>query len=124
MIGELKQIGVFTIPIAISAVEGQDWVTLEALVDTGASICALPTSLLQRLDVRPMAKYEFEFGQGEVRQMDIGQMWVRIEDREIITQVMFNDEGTEPLLGAMALEGTFLGVDPVRQELVPIRGRS
>ena len=124
MIGELKQIGVFTIPIAISAVEGQDWVTLEALVDTGASICALPTSLLQRLDVRPMAKYEFEFGQGEVRQMDIGQMWVRVEDRAIITQVMFNDEGTEPLLGAMALEGTFLGADPVRQELVPIRGRS
>ena len=33
--------------------------------------------------------------------MDIGQMWVRVEDREIITQVMFNDEGTEPLLGAM-----------------------
>ena len=63
-----------------------------------------------------MAKYEFEFGQGEVRQMDIGQMWVRIEDREIITQVMFNDEGIEPLLGAMALEGTFLGVDLVRQE--------
>ena len=54
--------------------------------------------------------------------MDIGQMWVRIEDREIITQVMFNDEGTEPLLRAMALEGTFLGVDPVRHELVPFAG--
>lgn len=55
--------------------------------------------------------------------MEIGQIWIRIEGREVITQVMFNDEGTEPLLGAVALEGAFLGVDPVNQTLLPIRGR-
>ncbi len=55
--------------------------------------------------------------------MDIGQIWIRIEGREVITQVMLNDEGTEPLLGAMALDGIFLGVDPVNQTLLPIRGR-
>ena len=115
--------GVFTVPIAISSLESQEWTNLEAVVDTGATISSLPSSLLQRLDVRASAKYEFEFGQGEVREMEIGQIWIRIEGREVITQVMFNDEGTEPLLGAVALEGAFLGVDPVNQTLLPIRGR-
>ncbi len=31
-------------------------------------------------------------------------------------------EGTQPLLGALALEGVFMGVDPVAQRLVPVEG--
>ena len=112
----------FAVPIAVRGLEDQDWVDMEALVDTGSSICSAPASLLQRLKVQPLANREFEFGQGEVRNLDIGQMWVRIEGREVITPVMFNEEGTEPLLGAMALEGMFLGVDPHAQKLVPIIG--
>ena len=54
--------------------------------------------------------------------MDVGQTWVRFEGREVITMVLFNDEGTPPLLGALALEGAFLGVDPVGQRLVPVQG--
>ena len=42
--------------------------------------------------------------------------------RRPITLVVFNDEGTPPLLGALALEALFLGVDPVRQRLVPVDG--
>ena len=39
-----------------------------------------------------------------------------------MTHVLFNEEGTTPLLGAFALEGAFLGIDPVAQTLVPIDG--
>ena len=54
--------------------------------------------------------------------MEIGRTWVRFEGREVMTLVVFNDEGTPPLLGALALEEAFLGIDPVGQRLVPVEG--
>ena len=114
--------GVFTAPIEIGDPENQNWVSLDALVDTGASITAVPASILHRLNVHPIAKHEFEFAQGEVREMDVGQTWIRVQGREVITLVLFNEEGTQPLLGAMALEGVFLGVDPHGRKLIPVRG--
>ena len=54
--------------------------------------------------------------------MTVGQTWVRTGDREVITLVLFNEEGTPPLLGALALEGMFLGVDPMGKRLVPMDG--
>jgi len=35
---------------------------------------------------------------------------------------VFGDEGIVPLLGAYALEGLLLGVDPINKRLVPIEG--
>ena len=52
----------------------------------------------------------------------LGYARVRVEDQEIITQVLFNGEGTPPLLGAIALENAFLGVDPLDRRLIPIHG--
>ena len=40
--------------------------------------------------------------------MEIGQAWVRFEGQEFLTHVLFNDEGTPPLLGAQALEAAFV----------------
>ena len=54
--------------------------------------------------------------------MDVGQTWIRVERREVMTLVLFSDEGTPPLLGAMALEGVFMGVDPHAMKLIPVEG--
>ena len=54
--------------------------------------------------------------------MEIGCIWVRFAGEEILTQVLFNEEGSPPLLGAIALENAFLGVDPVGKRLIPVRG--
>ena len=102
--------------------ERQRWVTLDVLVDTGASISSVPASVLRDLGVTPLLNEEFEFGQGEIRQMDVGQTWIRVQGKEVATLVLFNDEGTAPLLGAMALEGVFLRVDPIAKRLVPVEG--
>ena len=113
-------------PIAIGDPQRERWRTLDALVDSGVSITSAPGSLLRGYGVVPIMQQAFEFGQGEVRTevrtMDVGQTWLRIDGREIITHVLFNDEGTLPLLGALALEGLFLGIDPVAQRLIPVRG--
>ena len=76
-------------------------------MDTGATMTAVPTSAV----VEPTTRKAFQFAQGEAWTMDAG---IRAGAQEIITQVLFNDEGTSALLGAIALENAFLGVDPAR----------
>jgi hypothetical protein len=36
--------------------------------------------------------------------------------------VLLNEENTPALLGALALESLFVGIDPVGQKLVPVEG--
>ena len=92
------------------------------MVGAGASITSLPATLLRELDVQVLFQQKFRFGQGEVRRMNVGQTWIRVEGREVVTLVLFNDEGTQPLLGVMALEGVFMGVDPHARRLIPVEG--
>ncbi len=114
--------GTYTVQIAIGDQDKRRWTTLDALVDTDASIISVPASVLRELGVEPITQERFRFGQGETRVMDVGQTWVRVEGRERITLVLFNEEGAPPLLGALALEGVFMGVGPVGQKLVPVEG--
>ena len=116
--------GTFNVEIGIGRCDRDEWVTLDALVDTGAFVTSAPASLLRELGVEPMRKQEFELADGEMREMEVGQTWVHIGDREVITLVLFNDEGSMPLLGALTLEGVFIrmGVDPVEKKLVPVDG--
>ena len=53
---------------------------------------------------------------------DIGRTWLKLEDGEEIVPVIFGDEDSQPLLGAVTLEIFRLGVDPVSQRLIPVPG--
>ena len=112
--------GSFSVEIEIGDSLRERWTTLDALVDTGAFITSVPASILRELGVEPMGQRRVRFGQGEVRHLDYGQTWLRAEGQEIATFVLFNDEGATPLLGAYAIEGLFMAVDPVTQQLVPL----
>ena len=114
--------GTFNVEISMGDSEREHWTPLDALVDTGASIAAAPASVLREMGVTPLMRQTFRFAQGEVREMDVGQTWVRLEGKEVVTLVLFHDEGTPPLLGALTLEAAFVGVDPVGQRLVPVEG--
>ena len=114
--------GTCHIPIDLGNEQGTNWRTLDALVDTGASTTSVPASILQDLGVRPVATERFRFAQGEVRELPVGYTWIRFSGKELVTQVIFNAEGTLPLLGALALEGAYMAVDPVGKRLVPVDG--
>ena len=114
--------GTFQVDIEIGGAATENWVTVSALVDTVATMTAVPASVLRQLGVEPTTRKAFQFAEGEVRTMDVGYARVRVEGQEIMTQVLFNDEGTPALLGAIALENAFLGVDPLAQRLIPIHG--
>lgn len=115
--------GVFSVEIGLGGPQGDRWVTANALVDTGSTFTSAPASTLGALGVEPMRSASFEFGQGDVRELAVGLAWVRLNGLETITPVMFNAEDSEPLLGAVTLEELLLGVDPVEQKLINLRGR-
>ena len=114
--------GVFNVELEIGDIQRQRWVKLEAMVDTGAVITCVPASLLRDLGIEPSWQQRFQFAQGEIREMGVGSVLMRLEGKEFPTQVLFNEEGTRPLLGAMALDGGFFGVDPHNKRLMPIDG--
>ena len=120
---EEETLGIFTVPIVVGDIQRQNTVDLEAMVDTGTTFSAVPSSVLAQLGIEPVVRREVEFAHGEVRAMAVGWMRVVVASQDIITPVMFNEEGTESLLGAVALEEALLGVDPVGQRLVPMRAR-
>ncbi len=114
--------GTFRVSIGIGDPQGQQYESLDALVDTGATYTTLPGSLLRRLGVPSDRRVEFELADGTIIEQDVGQTWVRIDGATAIVPVVFAEEGSEPLLGAVTLEIFLLGVDPVRQRLIPVRG--
>ncbi|MBI4329239.1 MAG: retroviral-like aspartic protease family protein [Chloroflexi bacterium] len=114
--------GTFRVPIEIGDPQGQRYETVQALVDTGATYTTVPASLLRRLGIVPRTRAPFRLADGSLREMELGQTWIRVDGHEVITIVVFGDEGSGPLLGAYALEGLLLAPDPVGQRLVPVSG--
>ena len=114
--------GTFFTEIEIADPEGERWVAVEALVDTGASTCSVPSSVLRDLGVSPTRQKRYRFAQGETRTMGVGQTYIRLTGEEFITDFIFNEENTIPLLGALALESAHLVVDPHGNRLIPEDG--
>ena len=104
--------GVFTIPIQIAVRPGEVFHEFDATVDTGATMTSLPASVLEGIGIRRAESVDYELANGETGQLDIGEARVRVDGRETWTWVLFGEETSPVLLGAMTLEELLLGVDP------------
>ena len=105
----------------VFSASGDRFETIDALVDTGASYSQVPGSILQRLGVFPTDTVEAVLADGRVVEDSAAEIRVRIDGRETSTWVTFGPEDVAPLLGAHALEGVRLAVDPLQQHLFPTR---
>ena len=114
--------GTFKVEMEIGDPEGGRFEQLSALVDTGSTYTVIPRPLLERLSVEPRERAKFRVADERVIERDVGQTWIRIDGKSVITLVVFGDEDSSPLLGAYALEGLLLAADPVKQRLVPVEG--
>lgn len=104
--------GTFSVAIEIGDPQGSHLEGLEVLADTGSTYTWVPRDILFRLEVDPVGRREFETADGRIIARDVGQTWVRIDARSVITLVVFGDEGSRPLLGAYTREGLGLVPDP------------
>ena len=114
--------GTFSWTVEVSNLTDETSASVEALVDTGSSFSVLPANLLRGLGVSPDSRSTFEFGDGRRVELDVGQIWVTINERRAITKVVFGEDEATYLLGSHALEGVLLGVDPSAKLLIPVNG--
>ena len=109
----------FSIPIEIAGPDNERFETVDALVDTGATYTILPASLLTVLGVAPFARRNLRLANGQRIYRDVGEARVRINGEVQGTPVIFGNEDSHSILGAVTLEEFGLAVDPVDKRLVP-----
>tara|TARA_B100000315_G_scaffold95597_1_gene87780 strand:+ start:4016 stop:4372 length:357 start_codon:yes stop_codon:yes gene_type:complete len=112
--------GTFTVSLQVGDLAGQQFVEVEALMDTGATYTSIPEGTLALLGIEKKGNRQFELADDRVVEYPVGYAAIRLEQREIIALVVFAPEGTAPLLGATALETASLAVDPIHRRLVPV----
>jgi aspartyl protease family protein len=94
---------------------------VKCLVDTGAAFCQFPRPLVASLGVPPDRHVPVVLADGTRREQPAAWLEVRYGDRVAFTLVLFGSDNGLTLLGAHALEGLGLAVDPVRKVLEPSR---
>ena len=110
----------YKVEIQIGDFDRERWISMDALVDPKRFMTAVPGSVLRDLDIMPADKRRVRSAEGkEARQMEIGYARVRLEGKEAILQVLFNDEGTQPVIGWFGLDGLFLEFAPDTQSFAP-----
>ncbi len=114
--------GTFEIPLEVGDLAGQQFVAVEALVDTGSTYTVIPSSVLAGLGVPVLERHPFELADERVVEFDIGEARVRLAGRERTVVVVFAPDDSTALVGATTLELFSLGVDPVGQRLIPVPG--
>ena len=112
--------GTFTVPLEVADLQGTQSIEVESLVDTGATYTSIPKDVLQHLGIEERETRPFELADDRVVEYSVGYATMRVENREVITPVVFESPGTAPLMGANTLETAGLGVDPINQRLIPI----
>lgn len=111
--------GTFSVEIEIGSPEGSRFETVNAFVDTGSSLTAVPAYILRRLGVTPHRRNIFELADGREIERDVGRTWIRVGRQSEITLVMFGEDNVDPLLGAISLQELGLAVDSPSERLIP-----
>ena len=112
--------GAFNVQIEIGNRYDGEFVPTQAMVDTGASYLMIPADILQRLGVRQTERRVFQLADHRTVEYDMGILELKLDGRQIPVPVVFAPEGTNALLGAVALEIFGLGVDTVGQKLMSV----
>jgi len=114
--------GVFSVSVGIGDPTGKRYRDIELVVDSGSSYTSLPASMLREVGVQPHKRQRFVMADGRRVESEIGRTWVRINGEQEMTIVVFAEEDTPPLLGAITLQEFGLGIDPVNHKLMRVEG--
>ncbi len=93
---------------------------VEFLIDSGAIYSVVPTPILRKVGINPIAKQKFRLADGTKIVRDKGGALFRYRERVGVADVIFGKKGDAALLGAFTLEALGLALDPLRRELKPL----
>jgi predicted aspartyl protease len=112
-------LSVFRVQISVGDTERRQWRELSAVVDTGTFMSAVPGSVLRDLGVVPAMNETGLLADGTEKNVDVAYTWLRMNGRQVMTHIIYNEEYTDPLLGSLALETLLYIVDPAGERLIP-----
>ena len=92
---------------------------LSLLVDARSTLSWIPRNVLERLGAGSFSRMPFTRADGRRLERDVTSVLLTIDGRKAPVEVAFGEPGEEAVLGATALEGLGLMVDPVAERLVP-----
>ena len=115
--------GTFSVEVHVrpAGVSDKPLAPVKCLVDTGAAFCQFPTPLLASLGITPDRQVPVVLADGTGREQPAAWVEIRYGNLTAFTLVLFGGDNGLTLLGAHALEGLGLAVDPVRKVLEPSR---
>lgn len=93
---------------------------VELLIDSGALYSVVPTPILERLGIKPLAEQEFRLANGDKVVRRKGIALFRYGERVGGADVIFGEKGDYSLLGTSTLEALGLTLDPLKRELRPL----
>lgn len=90
----------------------------DVLVDTGSELTWVPREILESLGVQPMKVLHFRVADGRTLERQIGYAIIHAGGTQTTDEVTFGEPGDKVLLGARAMEGLNLRVEPRLKQLV------
>jgi clan AA aspartic protease len=112
------EVGTFYVDFVLWNQERNASRSVNALVDTGASMTQVPASILEELGVEREYSERFLLADGSRRELSVGEARIELLGKFRIVSVVFGLEGSSVLLGALALETLALAADVRNQRLI------
>jgi clan AA aspartic protease len=122
-LGECKM-GLTHVAVRLFNSASSDTYEADFLVDTGATDTMAPASDLKRIGIQPLGKDVYELANGELVEYEYGNAELRFMNEIVPIRIVFGPDGSEPILGVIALEAAGFIVDPKNQMLRKLRARS
>lgn len=115
--------GTFSVPAGLVNPERRvQHVSLDLLVDTGATWTMLPSEVVTQLGLSAPQAREVTLANGQRVRYPAGQVEIQLNGEGLVTVFLAGPPGSLALLGAVTLEQFGLAPDPVRKTLVPVAG--
>jgi len=90
------------------------------LIDSGAIYSIVPSAVLERLGITPLAAEQFHLADGTTITRRKGIALFRYGDRVGGADAIFGEDEDSTLLGVTTLEALGLSLDPIRRQLRPV----
>lgn len=94
-------------------------VFVTAMVDSGATMLAIPEFIKQQLNLRKVNELEAELADGSSIPLEVvGPIEICFENRRTVVEALVVPNQTTVLLGAIPMEGMDVLIDPKRERLI------
>ncbi len=111
--------GVFTKRVLFADLQRHATVEVDAVIDTGSSLCVVPEPVAILLGLQRIGLSDFILADGRMTTFPVAGLRVELEGKIGFITAAIGPEEAQPIIGASALEALGLGVEPGTEKLIP-----